>query len=60
MAQLLETMNTRTGKRRWYVDGRRVSFGRFYDTREGAWRLDTFQTVRSGAQVRFYCQAKEA
>ena len=53
-------MNTRTGARRWYVDGRRVRFWRFYRIKEDARRVDTFQTVTRGALVRFYCNAREA
>lgn len=57
--EILRTENTRTGARRYYLDGRRVTRSRM-DAAKLWRRLDTvYTTIRNGT-IRHYCHAREA
>ena len=53
---LLETINTRTGARRFYINGRRVTRDTMAAAKMQA-RLDTFHTITRGHIVRHRCEA---
>lgn len=54
---LTKTTNNRTGARRYFVDGRRVT-REAYDAAMFWRRVDTFLTVTRGDVTRQYCEVR--
>lgn len=56
--QLCETVNERTGARRYYADGKRISRALIVAIK-GDHILDTFETVIRGKTIRHYSCARK-
>lgn len=53
-----ETVNNRTGVRRFYVNGRRVTSDTMNAAKFGR-SVNTFQTITRGDMTRHYCEARD-